>query len=147
MERRRRSRDRGVRRGGYLAKIPRAHSCDLFRSANARDDRDRSPHGPCHRGEKRGGGAVSFDRFRFARARGECGGGERRTSPTSFAHGGVRRRVWTLAGTVRPVHAHHIVSYGNILMAPVLAWILCAPKYLVGSMSLGESAQVVAAFV
>src|SRR4051794_296843 len=40
-----------------------------------------------------------------------------------------------------------IVSYGNILMAPVLAWILCAPKYLVGSMSLGESAQVVAAFV
>jgi putative ATP-binding cassette transporter len=39
------------------------------------------------------------------------------------------------------------VSYGNILMAPVIAWILCAPKYLVGSMSLGESAQVVAAFV
>jgi putative ATP-binding cassette transporter len=32
-------------------------------------------------------------------------------------------------------------------MAPVIAWILCAPKYLVGTMSLGEAAQVVAAFV
>ena len=40
-----------------------------------------------------------------------------------------------------------LVSYGNILMAPVIAWILCAPKYLVGTMSLGEAAQVVAAFV
>jgi vitamin B12/bleomycin/antimicrobial peptide transport system ATP-binding/permease protein len=40
-----------------------------------------------------------------------------------------------------------LVSYGNVLMAPVLAWILCAPKYLVGTMSLGEAAQVVAAFV
>jgi putative ATP-binding cassette transporter len=40
-----------------------------------------------------------------------------------------------------------LVSYSNVLMAPVIAWILCAPKYLVGSMSLGEAAQVVAAFV
>ena len=40
-----------------------------------------------------------------------------------------------------------LVSNGNILMAPVIAWILCAPKYLVGTMSLGEAAQVVAAFV
>jgi len=40
-----------------------------------------------------------------------------------------------------------LVSYGNILMAPVIAWILCAPKYLVGTMSLGEAAQAVAAFV
>lgn len=40
-----------------------------------------------------------------------------------------------------------LVSYSNVLMAPVIAWSLCAPKYLVGSMSLGEAAQVVAAFV
>jgi len=40
-----------------------------------------------------------------------------------------------------------LVSYGNILMAPVIAWILCAPKFLMGTMSLGEAAQVVAAFV
>jgi putative ATP-binding cassette transporter len=40
-----------------------------------------------------------------------------------------------------------LVSQGNGLMAPVIAWILCAPKYLVGTMSLGEVAQVTAAFV
>ncbi len=40
-----------------------------------------------------------------------------------------------------------LVSYSNILMAPVIAWILCVPKYLGGTMSLGEAAQVVAAFV
>jgi putative ATP-binding cassette transporter len=40
-----------------------------------------------------------------------------------------------------------VVSQGNILLAPVIAWALCAPKYLVGTMSLGEVAQVTAAFV
>jgi putative ATP-binding cassette transporter len=40
-----------------------------------------------------------------------------------------------------------LVSQGNILVAPVVAWILCAPKYLVGTMSLGEVAQAAAAFV
>jgi putative ATP-binding cassette transporter len=40
-----------------------------------------------------------------------------------------------------------LVSHGNILVAPVIGWVLCAPKYLVGMMSLGEAAQVVAAFV
>ena len=40
-----------------------------------------------------------------------------------------------------------MVSQGNILLAPVIAWWLCAPKYLVGTMSLGEVAQVTAAFV
>ena len=34
-----------------------------------------------------------------------------------------------------------------LLVAPVIAWILCVPKYLGGTMSLGEAAQVVAAFV
>jgi putative ATP-binding cassette transporter len=40
-----------------------------------------------------------------------------------------------------------LVSQGNVLMAPVIGWVLCAPKYLVGTMSLGEVAQVTAAFV
>ena len=40
-----------------------------------------------------------------------------------------------------------MVSQGNILLAPVIAWALCAPKYLIGTMSLGEVAQVTAAFV
>jgi ABC-type uncharacterized transport system fused permease/ATPase subunit len=35
----------------------------------------------------------------------------------------------------------------NFLLAPVLAWILCAPKYLTGVMGLGEVVQVTAAFV
>jgi putative ATP-binding cassette transporter len=40
-----------------------------------------------------------------------------------------------------------LVSHGNILAAPIIGWVLCAPKYLVGTMSLGEAAQAVAAFV
>jgi putative ATP-binding cassette transporter len=40
-----------------------------------------------------------------------------------------------------------LVSQGNLLAAPVIGWVLCAPKYLVGTMSLGEAAQAVAAFV
>jgi len=40
-----------------------------------------------------------------------------------------------------------LVSHGNSLAAPVIAWVLCAPKYLTGTMSLGEVAQAVAAFV
>ncbi len=40
-----------------------------------------------------------------------------------------------------------LVSQGNILVAPVVGWILCAPKYLIGTMSLGQSAQAAAAFV
>jgi putative ATP-binding cassette transporter len=40
-----------------------------------------------------------------------------------------------------------LVSTGNILVAPVIGWVLCAPKYLEGTMSLGEVAQAVAAFV
>jgi putative ATP-binding cassette transporter len=40
-----------------------------------------------------------------------------------------------------------IVGHVNILFAPVLAWILCAPKYLNGMMALGEMVQVAAAFV
>jgi putative ATP-binding cassette transporter len=40
-----------------------------------------------------------------------------------------------------------LVSQGNLLLAPVVAWILCAPKYLAGTMELGELTQAAAAFV
>jgi len=40
-----------------------------------------------------------------------------------------------------------VVSHGTFLVAPVLALMLCAPKYLAGSMSLGEVVQASAAFV
>ena len=39
------------------------------------------------------------------------------------------------------------VTQGNVLLAPVIGWVLCAPKYMVGTMSLGEVAQVTAAFI
>ena len=39
------------------------------------------------------------------------------------------------------------ISQGNTLVAPVIGWVLCAPKYLSGTMSLGEVAQAVSAFV
>jgi putative ATP-binding cassette transporter len=39
------------------------------------------------------------------------------------------------------------VSYGNFVLAPVVPLILCAPKYLSGSMSLGEVMQAAGAFV
>jgi putative ATP-binding cassette transporter len=40
-----------------------------------------------------------------------------------------------------------VVAHGNSLAAPIVGWFLCAPKYLEGTMSLGEAAQAVAAFV
>src|SRR5215831_4052388 len=40
-----------------------------------------------------------------------------------------------------------LVSQMDLLLAPVFAWVLCAPKYLAGSMTLGELTQASAAFV
>lgn len=51
-----------------------------------------------------------------------------------------REFCWQLVRTT-------LVSHGNFLFAPVVAWILCAPKYLSGAMSLGELTQSAAAFV
>ena len=39
------------------------------------------------------------------------------------------------------------VSHANGLLAPVIAWILCAPKYMTGAMTLGEVAQATGAFI
>ena len=40
-----------------------------------------------------------------------------------------------------------LLSHANLLIAPVIAWIICAPNYLHGTMTLGEVAQASAAFV
>ena len=39
-----------------------------------------------------------------------------------------------------------LISHGNTLLAPVVALVLCVPKYLAGTMSLGELTQAAAAF-
>jgi putative ATP-binding cassette transporter len=39
------------------------------------------------------------------------------------------------------------ISQTDVLLAPVFAWVLCAPKFLAGSMMLGELTQAAAAFV
>jgi putative ATP-binding cassette transporter len=40
-----------------------------------------------------------------------------------------------------------LISQGSITLTPVVALILCAPKYLAGTMNLGEVVQAAAAFV
>jgi vitamin B12/bleomycin/antimicrobial peptide transport system ATP-binding/permease protein len=40
-----------------------------------------------------------------------------------------------------------LVSHGNLLLAPVVGWLLCVPQYAAGAMSLGELTQAAAAFV
>jgi ABC-type uncharacterized transport system fused permease/ATPase subunit len=51
-----------------------------------------------------------------------------------------RQLCWQLMGTT-------LVSQTDLLFAPVVAWVLCAPKYLAGTMTLGELMQASAAFV
>jgi vitamin B12/bleomycin/antimicrobial peptide transport system ATP-binding/permease protein len=51
-----------------------------------------------------------------------------------------RQLCWQLMRTT-------LVSQMDLLLAPVFAWVLCAPKYLAGTMTLGELTQAAAAFV
>jgi ABC-type uncharacterized transport system fused permease/ATPase subunit len=51
-----------------------------------------------------------------------------------------RELCWQLMRTT-------LISHGNSLLAPVVAWVLCVPKYLNGAMTLGELTQTAAAFV
>ena len=48
--------------------------------------------------------------------------------------------LWQLVSTT-------LVSHSNFILAPVLGLLLCVPKYLAGTMSLGEVTQSAAAFV
>jgi len=50
-----------------------------------------------------------------------------------------RRLCWRLMQTT-------LVSHSNTLLAPIIGLILCAPKFLAGSMTLGELTQAAAAF-
>lgn len=40
-----------------------------------------------------------------------------------------------------------VVSYGDSLLAPVIGLLLCAPNYVMGTVSLGEVTQAAATFV
>lgn len=51
-----------------------------------------------------------------------------------------RQLCWQLMGTT-------LVTQTDVLFAPVFAWVLCVPKYLAGTMTLGELTQASAAFV
>lgn len=51
-----------------------------------------------------------------------------------------RNLLWQLVQTT-------LVSQSNSLLGPVVAWLLCAPKFVAGTMSLGELTQAAAAFV
>lgn len=50
-----------------------------------------------------------------------------------------RRLCWQLMQTT-------VVSHGNTLLAPIIGLILCAPKFLAGTITLGELTQAAAAF-
>jgi ABC-type uncharacterized transport system fused permease/ATPase subunit len=50
-----------------------------------------------------------------------------------------RRLCWQLMRTT-------LVSHGNTLLAPIIGLVLCAPKFLAGTMTLGELTQAAAAF-
>jgi len=65
-----------------------------------------------------------------------------RTAWDTFAVVLVRWRqlCWQLMGTT-------LVTQADLLFAPVVAWALCAPKYLAGTMTLGDLMQASAAFV
>jgi ABC-type uncharacterized transport system fused permease/ATPase subunit len=70
-------------------------------------------------------------------ARGEPG------APASSALASVIRQWRRLCGQhVRTT----LVSHGNTLLAPLIGLILCVPKYITGSMALGEVTQAAAAF-
>lgn len=76
----------------------------------------------------------------------KCSGNEEATMRNALSLGlnrvlsRWRDFLWQLLGTT-------FVSEGNALLAPVVGWILCIPKYLSGAMSLGELTQAAAAFV
>lgn len=67
----------------------------------------------------------------------------RPSAPVGFALAEVIRQWGRLCGQhVRTT----LVSHGNTLLAPLIGLILCVPKYLDGSMLLGEMTQAAAAF-
>ena len=72
------------------------------------------------------------------------GGEPEERSGLSIALGHVIMRWRALCGQYLRTT---VVSYGNFVLAPVIPLLLCAPKYLAGTMSLGEVMQAATAFV
>ena len=64
---------------------------------------------------------------------------------------GLLRALGVIVARWRELLGQHmratVVSNGNALLAPVVPLVLCAPKYIAGTMTLGEMTQVAAAFV
>ncbi len=64
---------------------------------------------------------------------------------------GLRNITWRVIGIWGRIALQYMrtqaVSTGNFVIASVIPVILCAPKYLAGSMSLGEVMQAAAAFI
>jgi len=64
---------------------------------------------------------------------------------------GLGRGLGTILARWRELLGQHmratLISNGNALLAPVIPLVLCAPKYIAGTMTLGEMTQVAAAFV
>ena len=64
---------------------------------------------------------------------------------------GLRRALRKIVSTWRLYCHQHmrsaVVSNSNYLLAPTIPLMICAPKYIAGTMSLGELTQVAAAFV
>ncbi len=72
------------------------------------------------------------------------GGEPEERSSLSVALGHVIMQWRDLCGQYMRTSA---VSYGNYVLAPVIPILLCAPKFLAGTMSLGDVMQASAAFV
>jgi putative ATP-binding cassette transporter len=66
-------------------------------------------------------------------------------------HAALRRNLGAIVQRWTALCRQHmrstLVSNGNYVLAPVVPLVLCAPKYLEGTMSLGEVVQAAAAFV
>ncbi len=60
---------------------------------------------------------------------------------------GLRQVLMRWRQLCRQLMGTTMVSQADVLLAPVCAWILCAPKFLAGNMMLGELTQAAAAFV
>jgi ABC-type uncharacterized transport system fused permease/ATPase subunit len=88
--------------------------------------------------------AESELKFSVAHLReGGPAGQEREAAPVGFALAEVMRQWRRLCGQHMRTT---LVSHGNTLLAPLVGLILCVPKYIDGTMLLGEVTQAAAAF-
>jgi len=77
------------------------------------------------------------------REKGAGGPGPRRVAPIAYSLGEVLRQWRRLCGQHMRTT---LVSHGHTLLAPLVGLVVCVPKYIDGSMMLGEVTQAAAAF-